>query len=105
MLRVKGAIGLPDSEDEMEELTHAVTDRDVAAFASGLEAAIEGADGGVVANGGPSGVPQVATHQIVAFARHVLGTGGQRVALLVDAGAVFFGKDSEIVDELLGRLE
>ena len=67
VLRVEGAIGLPDGEDEVEKLAHAVAHRDVAAFALGPEAAIEGADGGVVADGGPSGVPEVGAHQIVAF--------------------------------------
>ena len=68
MLLVEGAIGFPDGEDEMEELAHAMADGDVAAFAFGPEAAIEGADGRVVADGGPRGVPEVAAHQIVAFA-------------------------------------
>ena len=60
VLRVEGAIGLPDGEDEVEQLAHAMADGDVAALALGLEAAIEGADGGVVADGGPGGIPEVA---------------------------------------------
>src|SRR5512143_2886536 len=100
MLRVEGAIGRPDGEDEMEELAHAMTDGDVAAFAFGLEAVIEGADGRVVANGGPRGVPEVSAHEIVAFAGHVERSGRQGMALLVDAGAVLLGKDAEVVDQL-----
>ena len=44
-------------------------------------------------------------HQVVAFARHAHGAGRQRLAELIDAGAVFLGKDAEVADELLGRGE
>ena len=105
MLLVEGPIGFPDGEDEMEQLAHAVAEGDVAAFAFGLEPAIEGADGGVVHDGGSSGIPQVGANQIVAFAGHVQRAGGQGLAVLVDAGAVFFGKDAEIIDQVVGRGE
>ena len=105
MLLVKGPIGFPDGEDEMEQLAHAMAEGDVAALALGLETAIEGADGGIVDDGGASGVPQIVAHQIIAFARHAHCAGRQRVAVLVDAGAVFLGKNAEIADELLGSGE
>ena len=41
-------------------------------------------------------------HQIVAFARHAQRAGRQGVALFVDAGAIFLGKDAEVADEFLG---
>src|SRR5512135_3806629 len=103
MLRVEGAIGLPYGEDEMEELAHAMADGDVAAFALGPEAVVQGADGGVVADSGSRGVPEVSAHEIVAFAAHVERTSGQGMALLVDAGAVFLGENAEVVDQLGGR--
>jgi hypothetical protein len=68
VLRVEGAIGLPDGEDEVEKLAHAMADGNVATFAFGLEAAVEDVDGGVVADGGPGSIPEAGSHQIVAFA-------------------------------------
>jgi hypothetical protein len=47
VLVVEGTIALPDGEDQMEKLAHAVAHRDVAACAFGLETTIEGTDGGV----------------------------------------------------------
>ena len=104
VLGVEGTIGLPDGEDQVEQLAHAVADGDVAALAFGLEAAVEGADGRVMADGRPRGIPEVAAHQIVALARHVHRARGQGVALLVDPRAVLLGKDAEVADELIGRL-
>ncbi len=101
-LVVKGAIGLPDGIDQMEHLAHALAQGDVAAFALGLEAIIEGADRRVVADGGASGVPQIGAHQVVAFGRHAHRAGRHGVALLIDAGRVFVGKDAEITDEMVG---
>ena len=44
---VEGTIGFPDGEDQMEQLAHAVAEGDVAAFALGLETAVEGAEAGL----------------------------------------------------------
>jgi hypothetical protein len=105
MVFVNGTIGFPDGEDKMEELAHAIADGDIAAFALGPQATIEGADGRVVTNSGPSGTPQIGAQQIVAFARHAPRARRQWVAELVDAGAVFFGKNAELADQILGRAE
>ena len=42
MLFVEGTIGLPDGEDQVEELAHAVAHGNVTSFALGPETAIEG---------------------------------------------------------------
>src|SRR5438552_18187559 len=96
VFRVKGAVAFPDGEDQVQQFPHAVTDGDVAACASGLQAAIESTDGGIVTDGGPSRVPEIVAYQIVAFARHAHRPRRQRVAVLVDAGAIFLGKDAEV---------
>jgi len=67
MLVIEGAIGLPNGKGQVEQLAQAVTDGHVTAATLGLEAAIEGAEGGVVAEGGAGGVPQVVTNQVVAL--------------------------------------
>ena len=105
MLFVERTIGLPDGKDQVEKLAHAVSHGNVTSFALGPEAAIEGADRWVMAHGDAGGIPEVAAHQIVAFARHVHRAGGQGVALPVDPRAVFLGKDAEIADDLVGRGE
>jgi hypothetical protein len=40
MLVVERTIGFPDGKDQVEQLAHAMTDGDVAAFALGPEAAM-----------------------------------------------------------------
>ena len=50
-------------------------------------------------------IPQVAADQVVAFGRHVHRAGRQRIAVLIDARAVLLGKDAEIADEMIGRVE
>ena len=105
VLFVEGAIGFPDGEDEMEQLAHAVADGDVAAFAFGPETAIEGADGRVVLDGGAGGVPEVEADQVVALGDMLSVPGGKGLPLLVDAGAVFLGKDAEVADQMVGRRE
>ncbi len=102
---VEGAIGLPDSEHEMEQLAHAMAQRHVAARPLGPEAAIQRSDRRVVDDGTACGVPQVMACQVVAFAGHAQRARRQWVAVLVHAGAVFLGKNAEVADQLLRRGE
>ena len=89
----------------MEQLAHAVANRDIATFASGPEPTVEGTDGGVVLDAAARSVPKVRANQIVAFAGHDQRAWGQGLAALVDAGAAFLGKDAEVVDQVVGRGE
>jgi hypothetical protein len=57
VLFVKRPIGFPDGIDEMEQFPHAVAQRDIAAFALGTEATIEGPDGRIMDDGRACGVP------------------------------------------------
>ena len=105
MLRVERSVRFPDGKDEVQEFAHAMADGDIAAFALGFEAGIQGAEGGVVADAGACGVPQIMANQIVSLGRHHQGARRQRIAFLVDAGTVLFGKDPEIADEVVGTGE
>src|SRR5438874_13836378 len=89
----------------VQEFAHTVADGNVATLALGLEAPIEGTDCRVVADSGSSRVPQVMTDQVVAFAAHMERAWTQRLAMLVDAGAILFGKDAEVTDELVRCVE
>src|SRR5262245_50120243 len=79
---VEGTVGLPQGKDEVEQLAHAMADGDVAAFALGLEAGVESAEGRIVADAHARGIPQVVPDQIVAFARHAQGKKGGHSCLL-----------------------
>jgi hypothetical protein len=73
--------------------------------AFGLEPSVEGPDRRVVEDGGTDGIPQVGAHEVIPLVRHSHGAGRRGVAVFVDSGGVFLGKDSEIVHQLPGRCE
>ena len=102
---VEGAIGLPDSEDQVEEIAHALPKGNVASFALSSEASVKGADGGIVADGDTRGVPKIAAHQVAAFARHPHRPWRQGVAPAVDPRAILLRKDPKIAHELIGSVE
>jgi len=95
-----------DGEDEVEQLGTCSDDRERHRAGPCLFAAREGADRRVVADGGPSGVPQVAAHPIVVLCGTLVIVPGARGCPVCRTPERFSsGKTPKIVDQVVGRRE
>ena len=92
-------VGLPDREDQMQKLLHAVPQGHVATFAQSPLPSVQRANDRVVQDGALGRVPQTPTNQVASLATHEHRARGHRAAEFVHAGGVLFGKNPEVIDD------
>ncbi len=90
------AADVSDAKYLVQEFFHAMPQGHVTSPASLSQSHIQGSHSRIERDCRPSTHPQVLADQVVSLPRHALRARRERIAVSIDAGSPFFGKDAEV---------